>query len=84
MAFRLPSRLTFALALAAIALAPAVAVLGGQLGPSASRTLADQPGCTNTGHKGSPSLQCAPGVVTGGFGTPDEQQLTEQNSHRLH
>jgi hypothetical protein len=84
MAFRLPSRPVFAAGLAiVIALGPAIAALGGQVGSSVPRTLADPAGCTNTGTKHSPSIQCAPSTVPGlGSGLPNEQQLTDQNSHR--
>jgi hypothetical protein len=81
-----PSRLLFAAGLAiAVSAGPAVAVLGGQVAPSAPRTLADQAGCVNIGHKNSPSLQCAPGQSANGpVGLPNEQQLTDQNSQRHH
>ena len=81
-----PSCLLLAAALAiTITGGPAVATLGGQFTSPASRSLADPPVCTNIGTKGSPSLQCAPGMVAGsGLGLPSEQQLTEQNSHRAH
>jgi hypothetical protein len=62
----------------AIAVAPAVAVLGGPTAPLAPRTVA-QSDCTGGDSLDAYSLACVPDVVPGG-GAPSEDALTAANS----